>query len=62
VLAFAREAADFDDGAMRNANGRFAQAVPRRAPPKPYRNVGRARRTPRLAGLRQSTRTIPPGN
>jgi hypothetical protein len=35
--------------------------VPRRAPPKPYRDAGRARRTPRLAGLQQSARTIPLG-
>jgi hypothetical protein len=35
--------------------------VPRRAPPKPYRDAGRARRTPRRAGLEQSTRTTPLG-
>lgn len=35
--------------------------VPRRASPKPFRDAGRARRTPRRAGLQQSTRTIPLG-
>jgi len=42
VLAFAREAAGFDDGAMRNANGRIAQAGPSPNTPEAVSRCGQS--------------------